>query len=261
MTVEIKTLKLVEPFRIAHGTSDERRVLRVHLGDHVGEAPFVPYYPEAPESTLQWARALDWRPGQPLPAGPRAGVLALDLLSRDIADGLRGIAAREGARARPIPPGCRSLSIPESWDELAEKVRLAAARFRVLKLKLGSGDIARDEEIAARAREAAPGATIFADANGGWSPTDAAAIIPRLARIGLAFVEQPVSHQDGTQAWRELRGALPASPLPLIADESVQREEDLAALAPWIDGVNVKLLKSGTVDSAVATIRAATRAG
>ena len=42
--VELKTLRLNEPFRIAHGTSDERIVLRLRCGAAVGEAPFVPYY-------------------------------------------------------------------------------------------------------------------------------------------------------------------------------------------------------------------------
>ena len=261
MTAEIKTLKLIEPFRIAHGTSDERRVLRVYHGPHLGEAPFVPYYPEEPEATLAWVRNLDWQPGSPLPDGPRAGVLALDLVARDASDSLRSLAAREGAGERPAPPGCRSLSIPDSLDEFREKVRAAAARFRVLKLKLGSGNVSRDEEIAACAREAAPRATLFADANGGWTPSGAAKILPRLARLGLEFVEQPVSHHGGLDAWRELHSTLPSHPLPLFADESVQSAADVRALAPWIDGVNVKLLKSGTVDGAVDAIRAARSLG
>jgi L-alanine-DL-glutamate epimerase-like enolase superfamily enzyme len=261
VTAEIKPLRLIEPFRIAHGTSDERSVLRVRWRDHIGEAPFVPYYPEDPEETLAWVTGLEWQPGDPLPRGPRAGVLALDLLDRDVSDGLRGIAVREGVGNRSAPPGCRSLSIPGSLDEFAEKVRAAAAQFRVLKLKLGSGDIARDEEIVARAREAAPKAMLFADANGGWSCAEAARILPRLARFGLEFVEQPVSHRGGLDAWRELRSTLASRSLPVFADESLQTADDVLAFAPWIDGVNVKLLKSGTVDGAVAAIRAARALG
>ena len=41
-----------------------------------------------------------------------------------------------------------------------------------------------------------PQATIFADANGGWSVAEAARLIPLLARRGLKFIEQPVHHQE-----------------------------------------------------------------
>ena len=55
----------------------------------------------------------------------------------------------------------------------------------------------------------------------------------------------------------ELRANLPADAPPIFADESVQSAADLPALAHYIDGVNVKLLKCGSFDGAVAMIAAA----
>ncbi len=52
--VEVRELELNESFRIAHGSSSMRQVVRVHHGDAVGEAPFVPYYHEDIISTLRW---------------------------------------------------------------------------------------------------------------------------------------------------------------------------------------------------------------
>lgn len=252
LRVELKTLHLTEPFRIAHGTSTERQVLRLHWGDAVGEAPFVPYYGEKPEDTLRWVQGLAWQ-GSPVPeAGPRAGRLALDVLWHDAVGKQRGLPLWKlwELDATKLPPACRSFSIPTELDDFAEKVRETHRQFRVLKLKLGSGNAEFDEAISAKAREAAPKAIIFADANGGWSVEAAAALVPRLAKYDLAFVEQPLHHTGGVAAWHELRKALPNAPLPLYADESAQNADDARALSGLVDGVNVKLLKSGSLKEA-----------
>jgi L-alanine-DL-glutamate epimerase-like enolase superfamily enzyme len=72
-------------------------------------------------------------------------------------------------------------------DEAAyrEHVRAACA-YKLIKLKLGSGDWRTDWRLVQIAREetAAP---LCVDANGGWSVEDSLAIIPRLAEIGIVF--------------------------------------------------------------------------
>ena len=249
----IKTLHLKEPFRIAHGSSDERRVLRVAWGDAIGEAPFVPYYPDDPEAVLQWLRETPWKLGTAPAAGPAVGRLALDVLWHDWQGKRQNKPLWQllGTKVFAAPPGCRSLGIPDDLDAFREKVRQIAGQFRVMKLKLGSGNIDFDEAIAAYAREAAPKVTFFADANGGWSPSDAAAIISRLLKRDILFVEQPVHHQLGLEGWRELRAALPSRSMPLFADESAQHAGDVAGLAEYVDGINVKLLKCGGLAKAV----------
>lgn len=257
LRVELRTLRLTEPFRIAHGTSDERTVLRVRQGDAVGEAPFVPYYKEDPADTLRWLQGLAWK-GGPAPAqGPRAGRLALDLLWHDIVGKQRGesLGAMWHLDAAQSPPGCRSFSIPADLDSFAENVREVSRQFHVLKLKLGSGNVDFDEAIVARAREVAPDAIIMADANGGWSVAEAAKLIPSLARRGLALIEQPVHHDGGVEPWRELRAALPSCMVPLFADEGAQNADDARSLAGLADGVNVKLLKCGSMEEAKTMIR------
>lgn len=253
---EIKTLHLTEPFRIAHGVSSERQVLRVRYGRAVGEAPFVPYYHENAEETLQWVRELEWTMGPAPKDGPRAGRLALDVLWHDW-QGRRDskqVWQMLTGKAFASPSGCRSFSIPTDLDGFKEQVARVNRQFRVLKLKLGSGNIDFDEAVAAYAHEAAPDATIFADANGGWSIADAAAIIPRLLRRRIAFLEQPIHHERGADAWRELRSALPSRSMPLFADESAQTAADIPWLSEFADGVNVKLLKCGGMRQAVTMI-------
>lgn len=265
LDVRLQTLHLTEPFRIAHGTSSTRQVVRVFADGAVGEAPFVPYYGDDPEETVSWLRALE-QPFEPLPReGPRAGLLALDLLHRDregkrrgvtLADLLETSLAAEAKQDSPIS-ACRSFSIPTDLPAFQDQVRETARQFRVLKLKLGSGNIDFDEAIVAKAREAAPAAEILADVNGGWSVADTLKTLRRLRRWRPVLVEQPVHHGDGLEPWRELKAKIPSDVPPLFADESAQTAGDVPALAKLVAGVNVKLLKCGSFAGAIAMIQAA----
>ena len=252
---ELKTLRLTEPFRIAHGESQQRQVVRVIARrdgvEAVGEAPFVPYYKDNPEETLAWLGGLENPLVEHPKDGPRVAMLALDLLRLDMLGKTAGKPIGKlwqhlsGNKWPAPPPGCRSFSIPVDLDEFTEKVRETSRRFGVLKLKLGSGNLEQDELIVIRARNAAPLATMFADVNGGWSADETAQMIPKLERWNIAFIEQPVSHKLGVAGWRELRAKIPSCRLPLYADESAQTMDDVPQLAGLADGINVKLLKCG----------------
>jgi len=256
----LKTFELVEPFRIAHGTSTARQVLRICEGKHTAEAPFVPYYGDDPEGTLELLN----RPVLPETL-PRTAALAFNLLRHDIVGHATGQPLSAQARSLlknvpelPSPPsGCRSFSIPQELDSFAAKVADTARRFSVLKLKLGSGDLGLDIATVSVARQAAPDADLILDVNGGWDLNEAALMISHLAQYSPALIEQPLHHRHGPDAWEELRASLPGNSPPIFADESVHNEVDLAMLAPLIDGVNIKLLKCGSFDSAIAMIAAA----
>ena len=255
---EIKTLHLIEPFRIAHGTSATRQVLRVSNGELFTEAPFVPYYGEDPAQTLAVLHQAV------LPAQlPRTASLALNLLRHDIIghQTKQPLAAyaqsKLGAPVHPAPPGCRSFSIPDDLDAFAEKVRLIAQQFSVLKLKLGSGDLGLDIATVSVARQAAPEAQLLLDVNGGWDLAEAPLMIEKLAEYSPALIEQPIHHRLGVEGWEELRALLPGNAVPIFADESVQNADDVLALADFVDGVNIKLLKCGSLDAAVGMIAAA----
>jgi len=288
---EVRTLALSEPFRIAHGASSSRDVLRVRIGEAWGEAPFVPYDQEQPEEVVRWLEAwrdsagararferaagavaaaagrtgFDWRTlADGLPeAAPRVARLALCSVLADAVGKAAGRPFWEllGLAPGTAPPACRSVGIPGDLGAYRDQVERLARHFPVIKLKLGSGDLAFDREMVAAARAAAPRATLFADANCGWSPKEAAAIIPSLPDWGIAFVEQPVGRDDSLEPWRELRARLPRCPLPLVADESAQTAADVPRLRGLADGVNVKLVKAGGLDLAHTMIVAAHEAG
>jgi L-alanine-DL-glutamate epimerase-like enolase superfamily enzyme len=156
---------------------------------------------------------------------------------------------------------CRSLGIPTDLRLFAEKVRETSRHFRVLKLKLGSGDLTHDEGIVSAARAAAPTTTMFVDVNGGWTVDETVLMLERLKGYGLVMIEQPVHHGQGIEAWKELRAKLPADALPLYADESAQNADDVQRLAGMADGINVKLLKCASFGGGIEMVAAARRLG
>lgn len=137
----------------------------------------------------------------------------------------------------------------DTLDVMRQKVREAAA-YPILKIKVGTP---RDFEVLAMIREEAPGKTIRVDANTAWTAKQAIAAIPILADFGVEFVEQPLPAHDlaGLKLVRE------ASPLPIVADESVETAADVAKLAGVVDGVNIKLTKCGSLREAVRIVHAA----
>ena len=258
--IEVKTLHLAEPFRIAHGATSEREVVRIRSGEAIGEGPLVPYYGDRAAPACAWlethappaiAACLETQSEPELPDGPRAARMALSVLCADLAGQQRGLPLWKmwGVSAGPHAPSVRSVGIPDDLDAFRVRIRKIACQFPVIKLKLGSGDLEFDEAIAAAARDAAPDVRMFADANCGWSVADAARIIPRLADAGIEFIEQPVG-RDSLDPWRELRRLLPDCPLPLFADESAQSPDDVPRLTGLVDGINVKVVKCGGLDRA-----------
>ena len=258
MHFEIKTLHLTEPFRIAHGTSATRQVLRATHGARVTEAPFVPYYGEDPEATLGVVNQAVLPEKLPRTAGLALNLLRHDIIGHQTGRPLSAFAeSKLGLPDTPVPPGCRSFSIPTDLGAFAEKVGLIAQQFPVLKLKLGSGDLGLDIATVSVARMAAPEAQLLLDVNGGWDMAEAPLMVEKVAEYSPALIEQPIHHRLGADAWEELRAQLPGNAPPIFADESIQSLEDIAALADFVDGVNIKLLKAGSFDAAVAMIAAA----
>ncbi|MDE6332971.1 MAG: dipeptide epimerase, partial [Muribaculaceae bacterium] len=79
------------------------------------------------------------------------------------------------------------------------------------------------------------------DANQGWNDREwALDMCHWLSERGCQFVEQPFDKKriDDT-AWLRER-----SPLPIIADEFLQRLPDVRRAAEAYDGINIKLMKS-----------------
>jgi L-alanine-DL-glutamate epimerase-like enolase superfamily enzyme len=92
------------------------------------------------------------------------------------------------------------------------------------------------------------------DANAGWSFEEAVYNIPRLAEYGLELVEQPLPAGD-IEGLRRLRSMNLGA--PIFADEPVKTARDVAAHAGAVDGVVIKLMKTGGIREALRAIHTA----
>ncbi|QIR39020.1 dipeptide epimerase [Tolypothrix sp. PCC 7910] len=125
---------------------------------------------------------------------------------------------------------------------------------RVFKVKLGSPDgIDADQKMFLAVREEAPNLEFFVDANGGWSLPDAIAMTSWLADLGIKYVEQPLPRGQ-EQNLAELKAR---SPLPIFVDESCFTSTDIPQLANYVDGINIKLMKSGGLTEAMRMVHTA----
>jgi L-alanine-DL-glutamate epimerase-like enolase superfamily enzyme len=75
-----------------------------------------------------------------------------------------------------------------------------------------------------------------------------------LAEHNVQFIEQPLAKHAQLEHWRLVREH---SPLPIFADESIATANDVAAMAEVIDGVVVKLSKTGGLTEALKVIHTA----
>jgi muconate cycloisomerase len=129
---------------------------------------------------------------------------------------------------------------------------------RYLKIKLGNKEgIEADQASFMAAAEAARpfGVGLRVDANGGWSLADAKRLLPWLAERGVGYVEQPLP--EGAED--QLPELFSKRPLPIFVDESCSLASDIPGLADRVDGINLKLMKTGGLTEAirlVATARA-----
>ena len=140
-----------------------------------------------------------------------------------------------------------------------------------IKLKLGSPDgldhdrqlvMAVADALAQRQQQAQQALELQVDANGGWTVDQAKAMVTDLMRADVVLLEQPLAAQLDLESDTAGFAALaPDCPLPLVADESCWGLGDVLRLAPYVDGVNLKLLKTGGLSEALLMAQVAQRLG
>jgi L-alanine-DL-glutamate epimerase-like enolase superfamily enzyme len=275
---EVLHLGLRDPFRIARSDHDAGHAVTtviVELRDDrypgvvgIGEGYPDRFYGETIDTMAAVFPLLLDAAGEPEPT--RAGVVAagermaaaiahhggakcaIDIALHDLVGKVTGqsIADLLDLHA-PIPPTDFTLGLDEPSVVAERAVR--AARFPALKIKCGGpADVATLEAV--RAVYAGP---LRVDANTGWQPDTAVALLPVLERLGVELIEQPFPARRLDQ----LRWLQDRSSLPIVADESAVTIEDLEGLVGVVAGVNVKLAKCGGVGPARAMLTRARELG
>ena len=121
-------------------------------------------------------------------------------------------------------------------DVVRAKTKECADKFNILKVKLGRDN---DKEMIETIRSVT-NLPIAIDANQGWKDKKYALdMIHWLNERGIVMIEQPMPKtQIDDIAW-----ITEHSPLPVFADESIQRLKDVAAQKGIFSGINIKLMK------------------
>lgn len=215
-----------------------------------GEASLPPYLGETQASVIEFLKKVDLSgfsdPTQmeeileyvdSIAINNTAAKAAVDIALHDLVGKMLGAPWYKiyGLNRYDVPDTTFTIGI-DTDDIVKEKTREALGRFNILKVKVGGPDDKRMIE-AIRSVTDLP---LAVDANQGWKDKHHALdMIHWLSEKGVVMVEQPMSkHNIDDNAWLTER-----SPLPVFADESLQRLYDLERLKGVFSGVNIKLMK------------------
>jgi L-alanine-DL-glutamate epimerase-like enolase superfamily enzyme len=257
VTLKEYFLEFKVPFSIAHGVRKGTGVVYIKLQidnyEGWGEAVLPPYLPETKQSVTEFIKQLDFCnysqdfdlnevldyviQSQPNNYSAKAAVdIALHNLFANI--------------HKTTIHGIYKLGFPEdafttytigmgTITDMQAKVK-AASNFRLLKVKLGG----QDDKATIKAIREFTDKQVCIDVNQGWkTKEEALKMINWLTTQNVLFVEQPLHKNDlAGHKWLTEN-----SPLPIIADESVQTIEDVEKVKDCFNGINVKLMKCGGV--------------
>ncbi len=215
-----------------------------------GEASMPPYLGQSVESVTAFLRKVDLEQFRDpfriddiltyvdgLSEGDSAAKAAVDIALHDLVGKLMG---QPWYRIWGLDPGKApdttfTIGI-DTPDVVREKTRECADRFNILKVKVG---LDNDKEMIETIREIT-NLPIAVDANQGWKDKDKALeMIHWLAEHGVVMVEQPMPKEMlDENAW-----ITENSPLPVFADEAIQRLRDIPSIKGAYSGINIKLMK------------------
>ena len=215
-----------------------------------GEASMPPYLGQSVETVTAFLRKVDLtRFSDPfcledilayldsLSTGDSAAKAAVDIALHDLVGKLLGAPWYRiwGLDPAKAPDTTFTIGI-DTPDVVREKTRECAGRFNILKVKVG---LDNDKEMIRTIREITE-LPIAVDANQGWKDRSMALDeIYWLKENGIVMVEQPMPKERlEDNAWITER-----SPLPIFADEAIQRLADIPSVKGAYHGINIKLMK------------------
>lgn len=119
----------------------------------------------------------------------------------------------------------------------------------IYKIKLGTKN---DIQILEKLRKITS-STFRIDANCAWTADETIDYAPVLKDLNVEFIEQPLKAED-IEGMKKVKSK---SVLPIIADESCQKEQDVDLCSQLFHGINIKLMKCGGITPALRMIEKA----
>lgn len=215
-----------------------------------GEASMPPYLGQSVESVTSFLKKVDLSPfNDPtkledilayvdsLSEGDSAAKAAVDIALHDLTGKILGAPWYRIWGLDPLKAPDTTFTIGIDTPEVVtQKTRECADKFNILKVKVG---LDNDKEMIETIRKVTD-LPIAVDANQGW--TDRSKALDEifwLKEQGIVMVEQPMPRERvDDNAW-----ITEHSPLPVFADESIQRLRDIPSVKGAYTGINIKLMK------------------
>ena len=172
-----------------------------------------------------------------LSPGDSAAKAAVDIALHDLVGKMLGVPWYKIWGYNPTKAPSTTFTIGIDTPEVVrEKTLECAGKFNILKVKVG---LDTDKQMIETIRSVTD-VPLAVDANQGWRDRfQALDMLYWLREHGVVMVEQPLPiGQIEDQAWLNER-----SPLPLFADESIQRLKDVPRMRGLFSGINIKLMK------------------
>lgn len=259
-------LPLQHPFTISRYTVKVQKTMIVCISDGIvsgfGEATVNPYYASTIEKlTASFKRAQPliensdeihpsemWRFLAPILQHDFFALCAIDMAYWDFYTKKSQIALRtiwsDGSEKLPLTSYTIAIdSIEVMQQKIMEKP------WPIYKIKLGTD---RDLQIVERLRKITD-AVFRIDANCAWTVNQTIQYSEIFKEYNVEFIEQPLAAGD----FDGMKIVKSKAKLPIIADESCQKEIDIFKCAGFFDGVNIKLMKCGGITPALRIITAA----
>ncbi|GAA0873468.1 dipeptide epimerase [Gangjinia marincola] len=272
ISAQVYKLPLRHPFTISRYTIEiqETVIVSITCGDHTGygEATANPYYGSTVEKIQRSVVSVAQKVKDASRTSPQAlwnelsqslkedyfALCAIDSAFWDWKSKKRGISLRDLLSVDFKAFKNNSLSLNTSYtiglasmDKMIEKLR--ETPWPVYKIKLGG----KDDLNVIKFLRSQTSAVFRVDANCAWTANQTVEFAKQMKTLGVEFIEQPLpNHKIESMDRLKLK-----SVLPLMADESCPRYEDILKCSTGFHAVNIKLMKCGGITPAIKMIQQA----
>lgn len=252
-------LELKFPFSIAKFSRTSTPILLLKLDYEgyvgLGEASMVPYMGENPNTAVAFLNKVDFTSSifsypfrmeevikylDKIELSMPAVKAAIDIALHDLIGKIEKKPCYKLFDAKPDLMPVTSYTIGIDHPEvILKKVEDALSYdFKLLKIKLGRDS---DRLLIDTIRKVTD-LPLYVDANQGWDDKyEGVEMTHWLKEQGVILIEQPMVKENiDDNAW-----ITDHSPIPIIADEAVQRLSDVDKVKGAYHGINIKLMKSG----------------
>ena len=249
------TLYFKRPFKIAHGTRSSTPIVLTQLEYEgfigYGETSLPPYLGESHETVLSFLKKASTiiqslkNPFEvefiiheldKIAEGNTAAKASLDIALHDLLGKLQSKSCWQLFNGDKNNTSFTTFTLGIDEPEIIRQKIKEGNEFNFFKVKLNG----EDDKLIINTIRSITDKPMAIDVNQGWTDKNVALeVIDWLSDKNVLFIEQPLQKDNLDDAhWLYER-----SPLPIFADESVQRLSDINKVKDCFHGINIKLMK------------------